>query len=71
MGVRGLSVLCLLPLGLLYPIALEIQFQDDTVVYKTIYRSRGRHGIFEDGFPLREREVASDHDATALITICQ
>ena len=31
------------------------------MVNETVYGGRRGHGVLEDGFPLREREVAGDH----------
>lgn len=71
MGVRELSGLLLLLLGLFDAIALQVQFQDHAVVYKPVDRGSGRHWVLEDRFPLRERQIAGDHNATPFIPVCQ
>ena len=35
------------------------------MVDQPVYRRRGRHRVLEDALPLRERQIADQHDAAA------
>ena len=41
-------------LGLLHPVAGDVQFQDDAVVDEAVDRGSRCHRVFEDGLPLRK-----------------
>ena len=53
------------------PVAGQIQFKNDTVMYQTVNGRSGSHGVFEDTFPFGEREITGDHHAAPFIAFCQ
>src|SRR5437870_6632127 len=58
-------------LGLFQAITRNVQFQNHAVVHQPVDGRRRGHRIFENGFPLRERQVARDQDAATLVTLRQ
>ena len=58
-------------LGLLDAVARDVQLEDDAVVHEAVNRSRGSHRVFEDTFPLRERQVARDQNAATFVPFSQ
>src|SRR5205823_5424017 len=54
-------------LGLLDSIAWNVELENHAMVNKAVDRSRSGHRIFEDPFPLGERQIAGDEDAAALV----
>src|SRR5262249_61939733 len=66
---RALGLLFLL--GLLFPIARNVQFDDHAVVHQPINRRRRHHRVFEDPFPFRERQVSGPQHAAPLVTFRQ
>lgn len=67
----GLSLRFSLRFGVFKSIAGQVEFEDDTVVDEVVDRSRRRHLVLEDLFPLREGKIAGDHDRAALIAVGQ
>src|SRR5580692_6573183 len=65
----GCAVVCSrvpILLGLFDPVTQNVELQDDAVVHKSINgRSRG-HGVLEDSFPFRKRQIAGQQYASAL-----
>ncbi len=58
-------------LSLLRAVARHVQFQDHAVMYQTVDRRRRHHRVLEDRLPTRERQVARQHHAPALIALGQ
>ena len=65
----GLSLRFSLRFGVFESIAGQVEFEDDTVVDEAVDRSRRRHLVLEDLFPLREGKIAGDR--AALIAVGQ
>jgi len=54
-------------LSRLYPIAGQVEFQDNAVVYQAVDGRYGGHRILEDHFPFREGQIDGDHHTAPLV----
>ena len=54
----GLTFCLLILLGLLRPVARDVQLDDHAVVYQAVDGGRRHHGVLEDAFPFRECQIA-------------
>jgi len=52
-------------------IAGHVEFQYDAVVHQPVDCGRRGHGVFEDRFPLRERQIGCNQDAALFISLLQ
>jgi hypothetical protein len=48
----ALAFRLLIFLGVLHPVARDVQLDDHAMVHQSVDRSRRHHRVFEDGFPL-------------------
>ncbi len=53
---------CFRFIGLLDAVARNVRLENDAVVHQAVDGRGGRHRIFEDAFPLGERQVAGDQN---------
>ena len=64
----GLAFRLLILLGVLHPIARNVQFDDHAMMHQAVDRGRRHHCVFEDRFPFRERQIAGHQYAAAFVT---
>src|SRR5712691_11282774 len=62
----ALAFRLLILLGVLHPVTRDVQLDDHAMMHQPVDRSRRHHRVFEDGFPLRERQIAGHQYAAAL-----
>ena len=58
-------------LGLLRPITGNVQLHDHAVMHQPIDGRCRRHGIFEDAFPARKRQITRQQHAASLVPLRQ
>src|ERR1019366_2301105 len=54
----GLALRLLILLGVLHPVARDVQLDDHAMMHQPVNGCRRHQGVFEDGFPFRERQIA-------------
>src|SRR4051812_43662278 len=64
----ALAFRLLIFLGVLHAVAGYIQLDDHAVMHQPIDRGRRHHGVFKDGFPFGERQIAGHQYAATLVT---
>src|ERR1044071_5775737 len=67
----SLAVRLLFLLGVLHPVARNVQLDDDAVMYQPVDRGRRHHRVFEDRFPFGERQIARHQHAAAFVALRQ
>ena len=60
----------LLPfLGVLNSVGRDVQLDAHPVIHQSVDRRRRHHGVFEDGFPFREQQIAGHQHAAAFLAL--